>query len=379
VGLYSDILEDNRERQDPWSAFQGFRSAFPSSAAFRAPAAMLHPCPSCSTAFASREALGAHLFERHRTDRFYVRVNGRPSSELSVIGEPLRSVVVVPLGSQPVHVRVSRDGALVGELSAMTGIETELILEPVEHGLVVLDCATSGRSRSFEVYVSIAPPFDHGLLDGIVTAAQAPLEGTAGTDFQGLRNAIDVRPPMSIERRYLDGFAEYLLAHDLDGKGQFTDAGRALERAWGRLLPFGTDLARSAMAVIAFRFHAMEYLTSQSTASALAPYAAYLSVPPAVGTGVPSSASRGLIWVDQYQEALFAATRAAIEGRPMDGRTALAGAPASLELAAGNQRKFLILTARLANEIRDSDAARAAYQRLLADPIYGAEAKDRLS
>jgi hypothetical protein len=178
-----------------------------------------------------------------------------------------------------------------------------------------------------------------------------------------------------MERQYLEGLYEYLHAVALEGRGQFVDAGRALERAWGRLMPFGSQLARSAMAVVAFRLDAHAFLADAATGSSLAPYAAYLLSPSEVREASTFSTQNG-IWIDAYQESLLHAIRHAIEGDPIAALKALDEAPVELRDASGNARKTLIIRGRNAAAANDVAGVRAAYSALISDPVYGSEAMD---
>lgn len=378
MGIHSDTLEDNVEAHDPWAELHHVvRSWATSSAPVPTVAAPIFPCQVCAQTFAAPLRLTEHLFGTHRTDRFFVRVNGRPSLEVHVSVEPLTSIEVVPLGSSHVDIEVSIDGELAGRLTATAGIPTEILaggFGPVGRGLVTVRARTGRVVRTYMIYVRTAPPMLTAHLDALVNAAQAPLGKGGAADWNTLLAAARERGLSSLERRYLSGFGEYLLALHLDQTGSQRDAARALERAWGRLIPFGTDLARSAISVIAFRMDALEFLVSGATRSALAPVAGYLMSPPRWLTVVAKPRARSGIWIDDYQEALVSATHHALNGGFEAALAALRSAPSALRSAAGNQRKALILEARLTRELGDLAAMRSAYSGLQHDPVYGEEA-----
>lgn len=171
-------MEDAAERYGQWlQPFDVVRSFGGAGEASTPTPVTLYPCVSCSRIYSSRDVLSDHLFEAHRSDRFYLRVNDRPAHEFTVLAEPLRSALVVPTGDKAVDVTVAIDGRLVGRLSAAQGIETEVLLAHVHRGLLTVDLVAGNRSRSYEIYVQSAPQMDPGPLDldAAVRSAQEPL------------------------------------------------------------------------------------------------------------------------------------------------------------------------------------------------------------
>lgn len=165
------------------------------------------------------------------------------------------------------------------------------------------------------------------------------------------------------------------MATDLDLSGEHTDAGRALERAWGQLLIFGTELARATVSILAFRLDALGFLASPTTGSSLAAIAQYLMSPPQIDSAPrPGRINEG-IWIDDYQEALIASAADASQGRFDLALHSLNNAPAGLSTAAGNERKSAILRARISDAVGDRAAARVAYSALRSDPMYATEAE----
>lgn len=315
------------------------------------------------------------MFDTHRSDRFYLRLNGRPAHEFTVLTEPLLSAQVVPTGDRPVHVRVAIDGRLIGELSAASGLATELIIGEIDRGVLTVDLVAGGRRRSFEVYVQTSPTMEAASLDAAIRSAQEPLARGLAPLWRPLLADAHRRRPGSLERRYLEGFCEYLMAADLDRAGNHVDAGHAIERAWGQLVIFGSDLARSTIAILAFRLDAFAFLTSPVAASSLAGIAGYFLSPPQPDLPVPGPRHDAGIWIDDFQEALIEAARHAIESQFAAAQAALDRAPRELSAAAGNERKSLILKARISVGLEDLRGAETAYSALRSDPMYSPEAE----
>lgn len=369
-------MEDAAERYGQWlQPFDVVRSYGDSGTASTAAPVTLHPCPSCTRIFSSGGGLSDHLFESHRSDRFHLRVNDRPAYEFTVLSEALRSVMVVSTGDKAVKVTVAIDGKLVGRFDAVPGLETEVLPAPVDRGLLTVDLAAGDRKRSYEVYVQTAPQMDPGPLDAAVRLAQEPLERGDASLQPALLDDAQGRHLGSLERRYLEGFCEYLMAADLDRGGNHAEAGWALERAWGQLLIFGTELARSTISVLAFRFDLLGFLANPATGSSLAGVARYLMSPPQISHLETFVRTGHGIWIDDFQEALIASARDAAGQRFEAALRSLDDAPASLSAAAGNERKSTILRARISDAVGDLEAARIAYSALRSDPMYATEAE----
>jgi hypothetical protein len=334
------------------------------------------PCPACGRVFTAQDSLDSHIFANHRGDRFYVRVNERVAADLVLLQDPVCSVVVIPLGHHPVDVTwVTVGTEMGGSLRVEPGTRQGLLkVGTISRGVLNVEGKCGQHVRTYQVHVRSVPPLDEDDLDVRVLQVQMALSATA----TGVR--LEQLAPLRLQKddelagRYLDGFHEYMLSVALERERRWEEASHAAERAWGRLNIFNTHLARSALAVLAFRMDMFEYLAHPQTNSTLEPVAAYLLSPSREGAVRHGRGTRG-VWIEPYQERLIAAVQRARASEFPSARDLLAGRDVAFDESPFNRRKLAILQARIAAGLGERQAARGAYRELVDDPLYGAEAE----
>jgi hypothetical protein len=178
----------------------------------------------------------------------------------------------------------------------------------------------------------------------------------------------------TFEERYLQGFAEYLYATDLEGEGDFTAAVGALERAWGLLRIFSSARADTALQVLEYRFGAYEAASARLSRGPLFAAAGYLQSPPRMQISPFADGRDRGVWVDPFHDAILLGAQLAMAGQSHDVLVALRAAPERLAGGSGNRRKYEVIRARAIAGVGTRSEAREAWQTLLDDPVYSNEA-----
>jgi len=379
MGLFSDTLEDQRERGfDLPLPIYSAQERLPNYAP--GPQVTLYPCPACELVFTSQDRLDRHLFAVHAGETFYVRVNGAVVPDTCFVDGALASLEVVVLGGEALGLAAvgsdGTDAALVIDPGQRCDLLGSLGLAPSFHGEIDLLGQVGAHRRRYSIHVQRVPDFSAGDLDRVVELAQEPLADGLAPSVNLLRQRRSRERPGSLEERYVDGFAEYLLGCQFEVDLDFGHARDRYEQAFGRLRVFRTSLATSAMGILEFRAIAVRRLRGRGPTSRLWQSALFLESPePSELPGsVASTHDRG-IWIDAYQEGLLNGIGAYADG-DFDRATEIALAlPQSLLDGPGNRRKRQLLVARASLRAGNTEAARAAYAELKEDVVFGDEAR----
>lgn len=338
-------------------------------------------CPSCIAVFASASRLQRHLFQRHRTDGCYLRVNGSVAGPTAFLTEAVSSCELISLGSAEVRyvIEFSSDDRRRGVLDA--GGTVQLLRGTDGGGFVgrLVVAATVGPKKyTWIVYGRDMPGFDAEPFDEIVMQAQAPLASGRPANLNLLSTraaAVD-----SMGQLYLNGFAEYLIGTNLELRGDWAFAKQRFETAYGNLAVFATSLSSTARGVIELRMLATDRMRSRGPDSMFSAAGHFFRSPQMAAQPhvyQDSLDHRGL-WIDDFQEATLAAVNFAYAGQPDEGRQAMLGSPALLAAEPSNQRRRSLILARLSNELGDVRTARDRYRDLRDDPVFGTEVTEYL-
>jgi hypothetical protein len=314
-----------------------------------------------------------------------VRINQQIAGEIAFVDQPLSGLTLVPLGPGDIEVVASTPAGEQSQFAVRSGevldLYASLGLDHQTHGMISVAARKGQYRRAYEIHVKDAPIIDFGELDRLVQQAQEPLKNGQPADWRMLRDHGSAPASGPLQRRYLLGFAEYLLACNLEAiELVWPHAQRQYEAAFGMLRIFSSDLARSALAVLAFRMDAFTLLKQNGPQS--------LFWQPAVFFGDqdqhirPDSARRrpgAGIWVDEFQEGLLRGVAAYYRGDLIAADAEARGLPRSLTQDPANRRKMLLLQARVAAALHDKERARRAYDELRDDPTFGREAQEALA
>jgi len=324
--------------------------------------------------FSAQSRLDSHLFEKHRNDGFYLRVNGRVANDIVVVGTLLEAVTMHPLGSAAVQMTVSTPNGTT-ELIAASGVATPILASPLRVGRVTVNARSGVRRRTYDIYVGTAPDVDLAPLDRQVQSLQPLMESSSSDAIEEMYQIL-TNTQGTLRHRYAAGFYEYLLSISLEREGKWSDASAAMERAWGRLGIFNTDLAKSARSVLAFRMDALEFLAAPSTRSRLAFAAIYLMHRSGIPTeGRVELSARLGVWVDPFQETLLRAIESMTKGDCRRARTILEGREPRLDDAPSYRQKLPVIEARISACLGERATAVSRYRELLDHPLFGEEAK----
>jgi hypothetical protein len=379
MGLISDIYEANRERG--WDSLGRIYQPVPITTPFRVPIRRpLFPCPACELVFASEAIQSSHLFERHPRDSFFVRVNGAVVSDVVFIDGSLEMIEAVPLGSASVSLQVKTSTGIDARLLAAPGGRLDLMaaanLRPDFAGVMDLVGQIGTLKRRYEIHVRQVPAFDSAAADELVAEAQRPLLDGHAPNVALVRREVDSRSSSSLERRYLEGFAEYLLGAGYELAGDWGVARDRYQEAFGRLRVFPSDLAQTAVGVLEFRMLAAQRLLRRGPNSIFWQAGHFLMGPPNL-SGAPATrtAHQNGIWVDEFQEGLLLGIENYYAGRIGEALDVARSLPLRLLNGPGNRRRLTLLTARANVRLSDVQEARRCYLDLEEDPVFGEEAR----
>jgi hypothetical protein len=338
-----------------------------------------YPCPTCERVFSSASALSAHLFDRHRHQGFYLRVNDVVPADTLVLGDEPWQIDAIAAGADPVELKLTLPNGQIHEIPLEAGRSVSILayVEQWPTGEALRVRGIPG-DRTYAIYRGSVPDLDLSLLDPLVLAAQEPLYGGAAANWAIL---LDAREPGNVLRqRYLEGFAELLLAVNAEVYDRdLSTASRSYTRAFGQLRVFGTRLARAATALLAFRMDAHELVMRQGAQSTLWEPAHWYSSPPREVIPTPQAgvAGRG-IWIDDYLEGLINIATSALRNDPDGAHAVWARLPHSLSEGPGYGGKHDIAGARIARLVGNLELSRQMYRRLAEHPLYAREAREAL-
>jgi hypothetical protein len=377
MGIFSDTFEDNRER-----AYELFPvipvEEIPREARPAPRPRPLFPCPACFKTFGHRAVLDDHLFAVHSKNSFFVRVNGSVAGEVSFVRE-LESLEVVPLGSEPASIEVEVLQPSPSNLTAAPGSALGLLSQPMSDGQVRVRVKVGAVARIYDVFVRSVPPLDFGPLDSLVEDAQRPLLLGQQANWEVLTNA--AHSAETLPSRYLRGHAEYLMGVNFEGfEADWRSASRRWEAAYGLLRPFASRRARLCSSIIEFRMDAFDRLLALGPSSRFWLAANFFRSPPRMVVPqefVPHEP--GGVWIDQGQEDLIEAVRHFFEADLAKSSEALRRVPIGSDPEPGVWRKATVLRARLAEKVGDAAQAKAAFEALLGDPVFDAEARSAMN
>jgi hypothetical protein len=339
---------------------------------------VVYPCPICPQVYGTESALGAHIFQRHGTEGFYVRLNDAVPAEVVVVPGPVWQLEVIATGHSPAAIDVAIGSDRPQRFEVEPGSPKSLLpmLDEWSDGdSLQIGRADKSGEHAYVIFKGAAPSIDVDKLDDMVAEAQEPLWHGQPGRWQTLRAAERSVEPLAA--RYLRGFAEYLLAIQFEVfHHDFEPARRGLEAAFGRLRVYNSALARAASALLAFRMESYGLVRRMGPASTLWSAAHYFDSPATVPEPFPDLriADRG-VWIDNYQEGLLRVANDALRGHPKAALEHWQSLPPDLTAAPGNGAKRDIAGARLYAELGDRRRSRALYGRLLDYPGYEAEAR----
>jgi hypothetical protein len=374
-----DTLEDNLEQHAPFQAVRLRPTrAKPASTAANVPS---HICEACAQAFSTDDLLKHHLFTRHANGGFYLRVNDAIVSDVIFVDAIPEAMQFVPIGSDPVELSIELEGAvpITGMVPAANSLDIRalLSLDDSTCGVVTVRGRRALFEKTYQIHIKRPPELAFDRLDELVIAAQSPLLGGRPARWEILQEAADSATRNSLERRYLRGFGSLLLSENQElFEAEWRSASHRIEEAFGYLHVFASDVARSACNLLAFRMSAFSYILNQPPGR-FWQAANFFQTPPVVAAASesPTPVVSG-IWMDDYQEGLLAAAADAAYGDWESAGLAIRRLPTALDRGPGNGRKRLVLEARIAAGLGQTDRAQLAYRALGDDPIYGDEARD---
>ena len=373
MGRFADIYDQGEDRY--WTfVYEG--AVWPSPR----PSSPRHDCAFCTRSFGADDALQTHLFNEHKPEGFFLRINGRiVAADEPVIEGFIASLEVIPVGYEAFSCTVLLPGEsdpwpFSSERGSSVDITRHLDLR-AETGLIEIVGHIRGATSKRLVHVLTAPEADLESLDERVLECQEPLFGNRESHWRQLR---DMRQLSPTEARYAEGFAAYLLACDLEANGDWASAKRPKELAFEYLRSFRTSLARDVIGILAFRMHAFAILADRSAASLFQPAVKFFA-----GTHVARPSTRGRkshpgIWIDDFQDGVLTAVEQAEAGDPGAALIRAESLPAHLLNEPGNSRKRNLLLARLYAASSQHARATGYFRELLNDPYYSSEAAEYL-
>ena len=369
MGRFADIYD---QAEDTYWTFRYEGAVWPSPA----PSSPRHDCAFCTRTFGADDALQTHLFNEHKPEGFFLRINGRiVAADEPVIEGFIASLEVIPVGSETFSCTVQLPGESAAwpfssERGASLDITRHLDLR-AETGVIEIVGQIRGTSSRRLVHVLTVPEADLDSLDERVLECQEPLFGNREPHWRQLQ---DMRQVTHTEARYAEGFAAYLLACHLEANGDWASAKRPKELAFEYLRSFRTPLARDVIGILAFRMHAFAILADRSAASLFQPAVKFFTGTDVQRRSTRAKESHSGIWIDDLQDGVLTAVQLAESG---DSGAALVRAerlPAHLVNEPGNSRKRNLLLARLYTECGQDARATSYFRELLSDPYYSAEA-----
>jgi hypothetical protein len=372
MGIFSDTLEDNRERA--YELFPLVDMAVVEAAIDRGALPPVYPCPSCFQTYASEPALTQHLFGAHSRTGFFVRVNGRVVLT-SVFVSAVRSVELVPLGPEPIDVRLtSNDRGRKVTVDPYHPVDAREYVDIVDE--LRIQAHVGNAWREYAIYVGKLPTTNSQYVDERFRESQAPLLNLHAPSWKQL-NSLPLASPL--DQKYARGLAEYLLGVQLEVlEHRWRDARARYESAYGTLRPFSTVLSRTVCSVVEFRMNAFNRLIANGRRSVFWPAANLLCSPPrrVSEVGLPSSRQSDTgVWIDHAQDTMLDVAAYVLMEDYGKAEEELRSLRNDEVEEAGNWTKMQILSARISAALGRVDGAQHAYASLLNDPLYGDEAR----
>ena len=340
-----------------------------------------YPCPNCESVFSESARLSNHLFRRHGTHGFYLRVNDTVPADVVVVPERPWQLDVVATGADPLRLEITVPTGRTAEVLVAAGSTMSLLAftDDWAVGTSIRIRSSERAGKMYTIYRDSVPDLDLKNLDALVLSAQEPLYAGAPARWELLMGAR--KPGEVLRTRYLEGFAEVLLGINREVHSRdFGTATRSYTRAFGQLRVFGTPLARAAASVLAWRMDAQQLVLRQGPHSTLWASAHWYSSPPTKPDAVPTLevADRG-IWIDDYMEGLIKVAHHALAGDYHDASSALDGLPGTMAEGPGYQSKHDIAGARIARATGNMTLSRHLFAQLANHPVYESEARQALS
>lgn len=380
MGLFMDILEDVRDNMPPIEPI--LSPPLPRYQVKRERVTTVS-CPACAEAYASKERLQQHLFDRHRGGGFYLRVEGRIVQDVAFLDRVPKRLEFVPLGADEINLTISYSATprspIEGNVPAGESLNLLNLIPLTQNSRGVLSITSNvrGYTKTYLLHLIQPPQLDFRRLDALVFDAQEPLTVGQRPSLSVLERMADSAHFSHLEQRYLRGFAELLLGSEQElFDTNWRGAKERWEQAFGLLRIFTSDLARSARALMAFRMNAFPAIIALGQASTFWHAAHYFLNPRGVIASAPvTRPSHHGLWMDEYQEGLLRVVEAATLRDWNAASAALQELRDGPQVHPSNTLKRQLLSARVATALGDKERARAAYDDLRWDPVFGEEAR----
>jgi hypothetical protein len=254
MGILSDILEDNKERAGQILSVTISRR---SGGADEVARLVFLPCPLCASRYNVERELQSHILKAHGRLQAYLKVNEQVVQDLTYLEGSIEHLLVVALGEQHASVRVLLDEELLREIEISPGRPKELASFIPEgfQGVLKLEVRLNRATKRYLIYNRTQPRISVEPLNGMVSTLQRPLLEGKEPGWSNFHADCLNNPDINfLERRYLEGFCEYMLGSFLEIK-QDRRAGRHFERCYGCLRPFATTLAHTTRCVLGVKMN----------------------------------------------------------------------------------------------------------------------------
>jgi len=374
---WKDSYEDNREFHGQFldSLVEGCGSRSKTDAP---PVAPLRFCPLCHAAFIEDALLSAHIQAVHGPQHIYLKVNGRIIRDLAWAERGISELRLVLLGFQNAMVEI-RGPHFRQSLSVSGDQNLKWLIPDRFEGELSLRVSPAGANdRQFTLYSWSLPEFRRDALDDLIRELSSK-----DLSEDGVPDIIRWRERIGnlgiLERRYLNGFFEYVLAFYLESQQQSHKSKQHFEDAFGLLLPFRTNLAHSAQCVLGLRMNSFGVLSRAPRKSLVAASDHFFNQPfSADWAAVAQSETVGpfMTYADDFTIRLvhvvsnFYASDSSI---CKEGLSALEFHPAAREK--NNEDKLALLKARFHRKAGRALEAYASYELLRYHPQFGLESE----
>jgi hypothetical protein len=380
MGLFSDTLEDNRER-----AGQRF-SPIDSYGQDEEPAVREHRCPVCYENHATDTGLQDHIFRRHGGEHAYLRVNGRViwDGDVAFFSDGIQTCEIVLLGFEKAAAWVRQadtakdielepgENSLTAYLSPQAAGEVEVSVTPPH-----------GHPRLFSIYSLEIEDFDSEELDLRIVSLQEKLESESSDLSHWNELLVGNESHGKLAQRYLNGFLEYSIGLYQEREHDWQDATDHLERAYQLLAPFTSPLARAARMVLGMKLNSFSILGRAPGTTMFAGANAFFNEPlgssptlPGPGSVAALRSATGL-YIDDFTVGLLEGIEQYYEGLFEElARRIVSLRQLTLSMERNNADKLRLLTARSLRAEKRLRQAYDAYEPLARHPQFGSEAQD---
>lgn len=381
MGLFLDTIEDNAERVGQF--FDSFAVELTGVAQEDyAPLAIID-CPSCKDSFSSESRLQQHIFDVHRGDRFYIKVDDRVVAEdLVYLEKAPDTFTVTAMGAEAsAKLDIGRKQETL-RLKPGRAVSLRSRIPKTYRGLIALTVTIGSYQREVYIYWAEMPRLDVGRLDAIVGLLQRPLIDGEQPDWEGFKRAYIQQPGANpLEARYLSGFFEYIYGSYLE-QSDFHEAKPCLERAFGYLQRFRTDLAHSARSILALKMNLFTILKECGPHSKFYLANSFFNGGPlqqetmSVASLAITDMERTRLWIDSFQETFLEALSSYYSNDFSGVFSKLAALKRDRLIGdRNNDDKVILLEARTLIAQGNKVAGARAYTHLRYHPLFGKEAE----